>query len=71
MSSVILCSQLSTIVAHVHRATLDTSKYLHLKPIQLDTLREKETQLRMEIYRATGFPAFQFCETNEPCVSQK
>lgn len=71
MSTALLCSQLSTILAHVHRAALDTVKYQHLKPTQLDALRQNETQLRMEIYRTSGFPAHQLCETNEPCVSQK
>ena len=72
MSSNLLCSQLSTIVAHVHQIAVDAPKYdISFDSARLQTLRQKESRLRMEIYRSTGFPAYQLCETNEQCVSDK
>jgi hypothetical protein len=51
---------------------IDAPKYaITFDSSRLQTLREKETHLRMEIYRSTGLPAYQLCETNEPCVSEK
>jgi hypothetical protein len=73
MSSAILCNQLHILVVDMQSLLLDAPKrlYVHPEVARLNMLREKETRLRTQIYKTTGFPAYQLCETNEPCVSEK
>ena len=73
MTSTLLCNQLNMLIVDMRSLLVDAPKRLYVHPdaTHLNILRQKETRLRMEIYKATGFPAYQLCETNEPCVSEK
>jgi hypothetical protein len=70
MSVHILCKQVSTIVSKI--AEIKINNYSQNQNIQrFQELSNAEFNLRAQIYRLSGIPAYQLCEYCEPYVSEK